>query len=118
MRTLERVLVANRGEIALRIMRTVRRMGLSTVAVFSDADANTPAVRFADTAVRLGGAASKDSYLKVEAILDAAKKTGADAIHPLRLLVREPRLRAGRPRCGPRLHRPHARGHSRHGAQA
>jgi acetyl/propionyl-CoA carboxylase alpha subunit len=82
MRPIERVLVANRGEIALRIMRTVRRMGLSTVAVFSDADANTPPVRFADTAVRLGGASSKDSYLKAEVILAAAKKTGADAIHP------------------------------------
>lgn len=82
MRPIERVLVANRGEIALRIMRTVRRMGLSTVAVFSDADASTPHVRFADAAVRLGGAASKDSYLKAEAILEAARKTGADAIHP------------------------------------
>lgn len=82
MKTIERVLVANRGEIALRIMRSVRRMGLSSVAVFSDADANTPAVRFADTAVRIGPALAKESYLRFEAILDAAKKTGADAIHP------------------------------------
>jgi len=82
MKTIERVLVANRGEIALRIMRTVRRMGLSSVAVFSDADANTPAVRFADTAVRIGPALAKESYLRFEAILEAATKTGADAIHP------------------------------------
>ncbi|MDP3505326.1 MAG: biotin carboxylase N-terminal domain-containing protein [Myxococcales bacterium] len=79
---IERVLVANRGEIALRIMRTVRRMGLSSVAVFSDADASAHAVRFADTAVRIGPNAAKDSYLRVDAILAAAKKTGADAIHP------------------------------------
>ena len=82
MPTIERVLVANRGEIALRIMRTVRRMGLGTVAVFSDADASTPAVRFADTAIRIGPNAAKDSYLRIDAILSAAKKTGADAIHP------------------------------------
>jgi 3-methylcrotonyl-CoA carboxylase alpha subunit len=79
---IERVLVANRGEIALRIMRTVRKLGLSPIAVFSDADAASPAVRFADAAVRLGPAPSKDSYLRVDAILDAAKKTRADAIHP------------------------------------
>jgi 3-methylcrotonyl-CoA carboxylase alpha subunit len=82
MRVIEKVLVANRGEIAIRIMRTVKRMGLGTVAVFSDADAGTPHVRFADEAVRLGPAPSKDSYLNVEAILRAAKATGADAIHP------------------------------------
>lgn len=78
---IERVLVANRGEIALRIMRTVRRMGLSSVAVFSDADASAPAVRFADTAVRIGPNAAKDSYLRVDAILAAAKKTGAERMH-------------------------------------
>ncbi|MCA2980067.1 MAG: biotin/lipoyl-binding protein [Myxococcaceae bacterium] len=82
MRPIERVLIANRGEVALRIMRTVRRMGLSSVAVFSDADESTPAVRFADVAVRLGGAAAKESYLRIDALLDAAKKTGADAVHP------------------------------------
>jgi 3-methylcrotonyl-CoA carboxylase alpha subunit len=79
---IERVLVANRGEIALRIMRTVRRMGLSTAAVFSDADAKSPAVAFADTAVRIGQSPSHQSYLRIEAILEAAKKTGANAIHP------------------------------------
>ncbi|MBE2249559.1 MAG: biotin/lipoyl-binding protein [Myxococcus sp.] len=79
---IERVLVANRGEIALRIMRTLRRMGLGTVAVFSDADAATPAVRFADAAVRLGPSPAKDSYLRADAILSAAKQTGADAVHP------------------------------------
>ncbi|MBL8918561.1 MAG: biotin/lipoyl-binding protein [Myxococcaceae bacterium] len=79
---IERVLVANRGEIALRIMRTVRKLGLSPIAVFSDADAASPAVRFADAAVRIGPAPSKDSYLRIDALLDAAKKTRADAVHP------------------------------------
>ncbi|GMU59092.1 MAG: acetyl/propionyl-CoA carboxylase subuit alpha [Myxococcaceae bacterium] len=77
-----RVLVANRGEIALRIMKTLKRMGLSTVAVFSDADEGAPHVRFADRAFRLGPAPSAESYLKVEAILRAAKATQADALHP------------------------------------
>jgi acetyl/propionyl-CoA carboxylase alpha subunit len=82
MPNIERVLVANRGEIALRIMRTVRRMGLGTVAVFSDADASSPAVRFAETAIRIGPNAAKDSYLRIDAILSAAHTSGADAIHP------------------------------------
>ncbi len=78
----ESVLVANRGEIALRIMRTCRRMGLRTIAVFSDADANALHVRFADEAVRLGPAPARESYLSTEAILRAASLTGAEAIHP------------------------------------
>jgi 3-methylcrotonyl-CoA carboxylase alpha subunit len=79
---INRVLIANRGEIALRIMRTLKRMGISTVAVFSDADENSPHVRFADRAVRVGPAPSAESYLNVEAILRAAKLAGADAVHP------------------------------------
>ncbi len=82
MTTLCKLLVANRGEIALRVMRTARRLGLSTVAVFSDADANAPHVRFADEAVRLGPAPAKDSYLNAAALLRAAKVTGADCVHP------------------------------------
>jgi acetyl-CoA carboxylase biotin carboxylase subunit len=76
------ILIANRGEIALRVMRTCRAMGIATVAVYSDADAQAPHVRFADEAVHLGPAPSKDSYLNVERIIDAARRTGTDAIHP------------------------------------
>ncbi len=82
MKTLNKLLVANRGEIALRVMRTARKMGLATVAVYSDADAHAPHVKFADEAVRLGPAPSAQSYLNVEAILRAAKLTGADCLHP------------------------------------
>ncbi len=76
------ILIANRGEIALRVMRTCRAMGISTVAVYSDADALAPHVHFADEAVHIGPAPSKDSYLNIEKIIDAAKRTGAGAIHP------------------------------------
>jgi len=76
------LLVANRGEIARRVMRTARRMGLRTIAVYSDADANAWHVAEADEAVRIGGAAAKDSYLRIDAIIEAAKRTGAAAIHP------------------------------------
>ena len=82
MRTLHKVLVANRGEIALRVMRTCRAMGIATVAVYSDADADAPFVRFADEAVRIGPPPARESYLVINALLDAARKTGADAIHP------------------------------------
>lgn len=82
MKHFSKVLVANRGEIALRIFRTCKKMGLQTVAVYSDADANAPFVRFADEAVRIGTAESKDSYLRVDRILEAAARTGAEAIHP------------------------------------
>ena len=77
-----KILIANRGEIALRVMRTCRAMGISTVAVYSDADARAPHVRFADEAVHIGPAPSTDSYLNVERIIEAAKRTGAEAIHP------------------------------------
>ena len=82
MTTIHKLLVANRGEIARRIFRTCRALGVETVAVFSDADADMPFVREADEAVRIGPAPSAESYLKTEAILEAAKRTGADAIHP------------------------------------
>ena len=76
------LLVANRGEIAARIMRTARAMGIATVAVYSDADAESPHVAEADTAVRLPGTAPADTYLRSALILDAASRAGADAIHP------------------------------------
>lgn len=78
----QKILIANRGEIACRIIRTARAMGYRTVSVFSDADANGLHVRMADEAVRIGAPPPSDSYLKIGAILDAASKTGADAVHP------------------------------------
>ncbi|MGB3866406.1 MAG: acetyl-CoA carboxylase biotin carboxylase subunit, partial [Xanthobacteraceae bacterium] len=77
-----KILVANRGEIALRVMRTARRLGFATVAVYSDADADAPHVRAADQAVRIGEPLPAQSYLRIDAIVAAAKATGADAIHP------------------------------------
>lgn len=77
-----KILIANRGEIACRIMRTAKSMGIATVAVFSDADAVGPHVLAADEAVRIGGAASADSYLCGDRIIQAALDTGAEAIHP------------------------------------
>ena len=76
------LLIANRGEIALRVMRTARRMGLRTIAVYSDADRDAPHVRAADAAVHIGGAAPRDSYLNAGAILAAAEQSGAQAVHP------------------------------------
>ena len=79
---LKKILVANRGEIACRVMRTAKKMGLQTVAVYSDADARAPHVLMADEAVRLGPPPAAESYLKADLILKAAKDTGADCIHP------------------------------------
>lgn len=76
------VLIANRGEIAVRVIRTLRELGIRSVAVFSDADADARHVREADTAVRIGPAAASESYLSVERLLDAAARSGAQAVHP------------------------------------
>jgi acetyl/propionyl-CoA carboxylase alpha subunit len=81
-RPITKLLVANRGEIALRVMRTARAMGIATVAVYSEPDAGEPFVAAADEAVALGGATPSESYLRQEAILGAAAATGADAVHP------------------------------------
>jgi len=81
-RPLTKVLIANRGEIALRIMKTVRAMGLQSVAVYSDVDADMPFARYADEAVHIGPATAAESYLVPKRIIQAAKDTGADAIHP------------------------------------
>src|SRR5512138_3939756 len=78
----DKILIANRGEIALRVLRACREMGIKTVAVHSTADANAMHVRLADESVCIGPPAARDSYLNVPAILSAATITGADAIHP------------------------------------
>jgi propionyl-CoA carboxylase alpha chain len=78
----KKILIANRGEIACRVIRTARRMGIATVAVYSDADARAPHVKMADESVRLGPAPASESYLKAELIIDACKATGAEAVHP------------------------------------
>ena len=78
----EKILVANRGEIACRVIKTARAMGIKTVAVYSDADASALHVRMADEAVHIGGAASAESYLRADRILQACKDTGAQALHP------------------------------------
>lgn len=78
----KKILIANRGEIACRVIRTAKRMGIKTVAVYSDADARAPHVRMADEAVRLGPPPASESYLKAELIIDACKATGAEAVHP------------------------------------
>ncbi|MGH7033614.1 MAG: biotin carboxylase N-terminal domain-containing protein, partial [Stellaceae bacterium] len=78
----KKILIANRGEIACRIMRTARRMGIATAAVFSDADAEALHVREADEALRIGPAAAAESYLKIDAIIAACRASGAAAVHP------------------------------------
>ena len=79
---IQKILIANRGEIALRVMRTCREMGIKSVAVFSEADRNSMHVRYADEAILIGASSSNESYLVIDKIIEAAKKTGADAIHP------------------------------------
>ncbi|MGH6960209.1 MAG: biotin carboxylase N-terminal domain-containing protein, partial [Dongiaceae bacterium] len=77
-----KLLIANRGEIACRVIRTARRFGIRTVAVYSDADAHAMHVAMADEAVRLGPPQARESYLAIDRIIDAAHRTGVDAIHP------------------------------------
>src|SRR5215213_5352440 len=78
----KKILIANRGEIAMRIIIACRELGIKTVAVYSEADEHALHVRFADEDVRIGPARSADSYLNVPAIISAAEITGVDAIHP------------------------------------
>src|ERR1043165_6776650 len=80
--TITKILIANRGEIAVRVIRACREMGIKSVAVYSDADAHAPHVREADEAAHIGPSPSAESYLKGDRIIDAAKRLGAEAIHP------------------------------------
>ena len=77
-----KILIANRGEIACRVIKTARKMGILTVAVYSDADADSLHVNMADEAIYLGPSPSRESYLLTEKVIEAAKRTGAQAIHP------------------------------------
>ena len=77
-----KILIANRGEIACRVIRTARKLGYATVAVYSDVDRDAPHVALADEAVHIGASPAAESYLKFDAILDACRNTGADALHP------------------------------------
>src|ERR1700690_4522220 len=77
-----KILIANRGEIACRVIRTAKRMGIKTVAVYSEADAEALHVHMADEAVAIGPAPAAESYLRIDRIVEACKKTGAEAVHP------------------------------------
>ena len=79
---MKKILVANRGEIAIRVMRTAKKMGIKTVAVFSEADRNAPHVKYADEAVCIGPAPSNQSYLRGDKIIEVAKSLNVDGIHP------------------------------------
>src|SRR5436305_4092287 len=78
----KRILIANRGEIACRIIKTARKMGIATVAVYSDADRDALHVEMADEAIAIGAAAARESYLNADKIIDACKRSGAQALHP------------------------------------
>ena len=81
-RLLQKILIANRGEIAIRVMRTCRELSIATVALYSDLDRNAAHTRYADEAYALGGQTAAESYLNTDAIIDAIRQSGADGVHP------------------------------------
>src|SRR4029077_1682774 len=80
--SMKKILIANRGEIAVRVIRACRELGVSPIAVYSECDRTALHVRFADEAYLIGPSAPRESYLRIEALIDAAKKSGADGVHP------------------------------------
>ncbi len=114
----KRILVANRGEIALRIIRACRELGVETVAIFSEADRGAAYLELADEAYCVGPAKGADSYRKIDRVISAAEIGNVQAIHPgYGFLARERPLQRSLPQLQDRLHRPHARGHGPAGRQ-
>jgi propionyl-CoA carboxylase alpha chain len=113
-----KILIANRGEIACRVIATARKMGIKTVAVYSEADKDARHVLMADEAVHIGPAPSRESYLLADKIIAACKQTGAQAVHPgYGFPERERRVLQARGRRGHHLHRTQALLDWRHGRQ-
>ncbi len=114
----KKILIANRGEIACRVIKTARAMGIGTVAVYSDADARALHVRMADEAVRIGPPPSAESYLQIGRIIQACQDTGAEAVHPgYGFLSENARFPQGARQGRHRLHRPGRARHHQHGGQ-